>query len=165
MAGPSRQPTAPYTAQARFCQRLWKVLGAIGTIIIFPLAVNVLSTWIVSSKGIIPSDSPFIVYRPILLFVGGVFLLIAAFTWIRCREQDIAQPNRKMMIGRLRLAYQDQLRQSLQKAAWLDLELSPKPEAVRLHLRLPAQPEQELPPGTTILEVYDQAEHELLNSW
>jgi hypothetical protein len=167
MADQLRQPTLPpRNSWARLCRWLWKVLVIIGTAVILPLAVNVLSTWLVSSKGIIPSDSPFswlVTYWPIPLSIGVALLLLAIFTWALSRERTPTRPKRAMMIGRLRLAYRDQLRQSLQRAAWLNLELSPKPEAVRLHLRLPAQPEQELPPSTTILDVYDKfAEHELL---
>jgi hypothetical protein len=40
------------------CRLLWKVFVALGMVVLAPLGVNVLSTWLTSSKGIIPADSP-----------------------------------------------------------------------------------------------------------
>jgi GTPase SAR1 family protein len=70
------------------------------------------------------------------------------------------------MVRRLRLRYRQLLAQTLQGAALLDLGLSHKPDAVSsaaaLALRLPDQPEQLLPFGTSLVSVYDEAEQELL---
>ncbi len=74
--------------------------------------------------------------------------------------------NRARMLGRLRRSYSDLMSQSLQGAAWLDLGMASKPDAVQnaahLLLHLPNRAERHLPPGTSIIDVYDEAEHELL---
>ncbi len=62
--------------------------------------------------------------------------------------------------------YQRDLDESLQHLAWLELGLSERPDAVRnaTHLlaRRPDRIERALPAGTSILDVYDQAEEALL---
>jgi serine/threonine protein kinase len=74
--------------------------------------------------------------------------------------------NRARMLGRLRRSYSDLMSQSLQGTARLDLGMAEKPDAVqnaaRLLLHLPHRAEQHLPPGTSIMDVYNEAEHELL---
>ena len=74
--------------------------------------------------------------------------------------------NRVRMLGRLRRTFGDLMTQSLQGAAWLDLGLAAKPDAVQnaahLLLHLSNRVVQHLPSGTSITQVYDEAEHELL---
>lgn len=78
----------------------------------------------------------------------------------------LTQRNRTYMLQRLRYSYRELMAQSLQGAAWLELGLAHKPDAVQnattLLLRQPNQPEQRLPPGTSIVQVYEEANHELL---
>jgi serine/threonine protein kinase len=94
---------------------------------------------------------------------------------IPTRTQALVQPelpqvlvsqNRIRMLRRLRRAYRDLTNQSLQGAAWLDLGLVDKPDAVQnvahLLFRAKSSAERHLPAGTSITEVYDEAEHELL---
>jgi transcriptional regulator with XRE-family HTH domain len=74
--------------------------------------------------------------------------------------------NRKRMLERLDHAYAELLGHSLQEIAWIELGLAGIPDAVqnaanRL-LRLTQQHEQVLPAGTSILEVYEASERELL---
>jgi transcriptional regulator with XRE-family HTH domain len=76
------------------------------------------------------------------------------------------QQNRRRMLGRLRHAYGELLDYSLQEIAWIELGLAGMPDAVqnatnRL-VRLSQQDAQALPPGTSILEVYETSERELL---
>jgi hypothetical protein len=91
------------------------------------------------------------------------------------RTQTLAAPesppalqnqNRIRMLRRLHRAYGDLMSQSLQGAAWLELGLADKPDAVQnvvnLLLHIPNRAEQHLPPGASITETYDEAEHELL---
>ena len=70
------------------------------------------------------------------------------------------------MLHRLRYSYRELLAQSLQGAAWLELGLAHKPDAVwnatTLLLRQSSQPDRLLPPGTSIVQVYEEANHELL---
>jgi hypothetical protein len=74
--------------------------------------------------------------------------------------------NRTRMLRRLRLDYGKLMKQSLQGAAWLELGLASIPDGVQnrvnLLLRIESSAEQHLPAGTSITEVYDKAEHELL---
>lgn len=74
--------------------------------------------------------------------------------------------DRERMLRLLRRTYQTSLSSSLQDIAWIELGLSEHPDAVRnaTHLlqRLPDRTERQLPAGTSILSVYDQAEGELL---
>ncbi len=70
------------------------------------------------------------------------------------------------MLRRLRLRYEQMLAQSLQGVVQLELGLISRPAAVQnavgLSLRLPDQPDQPLPPHTSISEAYELAQHELL---
>ena len=74
--------------------------------------------------------------------------------------------NRVCMLGRLRRSYRDLMSQSLQGVAWLELGLAEKPDAVQnvanLVLHVDRRPVYHLPPGTSITQAYDEAEHELL---
>src|SRR5947209_18600135 len=66
------------------CRWLWKLIGFMGTSIILALVVNIVSTWLTTSKGILPDDAPlhlFVVYWPITLLTGSCFLLLAALLW------------------------------------------------------------------------------------
>jgi hypothetical protein len=70
------------------------------------------------------------------------------------------------MLRRLKRSYKELLDQSLHGIAWVELGLSSKPEMVsnvaNLLFRLPQGGERLLPPGTSILDAYDEAEGELL---
>ncbi len=74
--------------------------------------------------------------------------------------------NRARMLRRLRRSYTEMMGQSLQGVAWLELGIAFKPDAVQnaanLLLCVESRPEQLLPPGTSITQAYDEAEHELL---
>jgi transcriptional regulator with XRE-family HTH domain len=76
------------------------------------------------------------------------------------------QQNRRRMLGRLHHAYGELLEYSLQETAWIELGLAGMPDAVqnaanRL-VRLTQQHAQALPHGTSILEVFETSERELL---
>jgi transcriptional regulator with XRE-family HTH domain len=78
----------------------------------------------------------------------------------------LQQQNRTRMLGRLRHSYSELLDYSLQKIVRIELGLAGMPSAVqnatnRL-VRLSQQGDQALPPGTSILEIYETSEHELL---
>lgn len=160
-----------------FCRWLWKLSAFLGTVVIVGMIINIVSTWLTSSKGNIPSDSPFSTliapHWPIVLLVGCCLLLMALLTWVLSQwhidptiAPSLVQQDRTRMLGRLRLSYSDLLKQTLQGNAWLDINLSEKPDAVHnavtLLLRTMDQPERLLPTGTSILDAYDQAEHDLL---
>ena len=77
-----------------------------------------------------------------------------------------ADQNRQRFLAYLRTRYHDVLEQSLQGAALIALGLHTRPEAIahpaHLVFRHLNQIEQVLPPGTSILQVYDQASGDLL---
>jgi hypothetical protein len=70
------------------------------------------------------------------------------------------------MLRRLRFRYEQMLSQSLQGAVQIELGLVSRSSAVQqsasLSLRLPDQPDQPLPPHTSIVEAYELAKQELL---
>ena len=84
----------------------------------------------------------------------------------RTRAAALHQQNRRRMLERLRHAYGELLEYSLQQIVWIELGLAGMPDAVqnatnRL-VRLSGQDAQPLPPGTSILEVYETSGRELL---
>jgi GTPase SAR1 family protein len=177
-------PSSPVHAQdrvllppwVRICRWLWKVSGFLGTAILLSLGVNLLSTSLTSSRGLFPANSPFaalVMHWPITLPISCCFLLVAALAGAISRWYPASralplptEQDHERMVRRLRLRYRQLLAQTLQGAALLDLGLSRKPDAVSsaaaLALRLPDQPEQLLPFGTSLVSVYDEAEQELL---
>lgn len=171
----SKSTTVPEPWWRGLCRWLWKVSVFLGMAVVLTLGVNVLSTWLTSSKGIIPPDSPFagmVTNWPLTLAVGVCLLLLAVLTFILSgwpayvAPSSLTQRNRTYMLQRLRYSYRELMAQSLQGAAWLELGLAQKPDAVQnattLLLRQSNQPERLLPPGTSIVQVYEEANHELL---
>ena len=90
----------------------------------------------------------------------------ASTVFTSMQAQRRAAADRELMLGRLRQTYQDLLDRSLYGMVWMELGLASKPDAVHnaSHLlsQLPERNEQILPPGTSILQVYEQAQEELL---
>jgi transcriptional regulator with XRE-family HTH domain/energy-coupling factor transporter ATP-binding protein EcfA2 len=82
------------------------------------------------------------------------------------RSSALQQQNRTRMLGRLRRSYSELLEYALQKVVRIELGLDALPSAVQnaTHrlARLSQQGTQLLPPGTSILEVYEMSERELL---
>jgi hypothetical protein len=160
----------------RLCRWIWKIIVFLGITVILDLIINVGSTWLTNPDGRIPADSPLgllLANWPLMLPVGGCFILVALVTWRVSRWKShrsvrlsLTQRDRVRVLRRLRLSYRDILSHSLQGVAWIDLGLAEKPDAVwsatMLLLRLSSRSEIPLPPGTSILDAYDQVEHELL---
>src|SRR5690348_6779285 len=78
----------------------------------------------------------------------------------------VQEQNRVRFLARLRYHYDELWEQSLQGVAAITLNLTQKPDAVSHHtglLFLPTKPiERPLPPGTSIVNVYDSCGQELL---
>jgi hypothetical protein len=78
----------------------------------------------------------------------------------------ITSKNREAMLLRLQQMYQGLLTESLQETAWIELDLAMLPGAVEnptnLILRRSTQPPRPLPPGTSVLQAYQEANQELL---
>ena len=106
----------------------------------------------------------------LLTFLG--LLLLTGLFWFGSRERatttqgTLSEHDRIYMLGRLRLRYKQMLAQSLQGAVQVELGLASRSAAVQnaasLSFRLPNQPEQQLPPHTSIREAYELAQQELL---
>jgi NACHT domain len=167
------EPPAPW--RVRLCRWLWQITVSIGGFIIFGLGGNVLATLLISPKT--PSNSPlwWLVDRWIIVLpIGMCFLLLALLFRVGSRWpiRNLAPPaspddkNRAFVLQRLRRNYCDLMEQSLQDAAWLILGFAHKPDAVQnttaLLLRQSNRPERLLPPGTSIQQVYKEANGELL---
>jgi len=77
-----------------------------------------------------------------------------------------AKRDRTRMLQRLHRWYQDFLNESLQRAAWIDLDLAEKPDALMNPVSLLVQDahlsERQLSPSTSIIQVYNEANQELL---
>jgi NACHT domain/TIR domain len=82
------------------------------------------------------------------------------------RSVKQADPDWDHMLRRLRKSYKELLDQSLHGIAWVELGLSTRPDLVsnvtNLLFRLPQGGERLLPPGTSMLSAYDEADGELL---
>lgn len=79
----------------------------------------------------------------------------------------LEQSNRRRLLRQVRVTWiEGLLQQSLHRAVWVDLHLQEKPDALENPWRLVVQElEHEprpLPPGTSIIQVFDQADEELL---
>ncbi|WP_169460925.1 NACHT domain-containing protein [Ktedonobacter racemifer] len=160
-----------------FCRWLWKCTGFLGTSVILALAVNVVSTWLTTSKGALPDDAPLhllVVFWPITVSVGCCLLLLAVLFWVISQRATstsesplpITPQDRTRLVKRLRLRYEQMLQQSLQGAVQIELGLMSRPTAIQnsalLALRLPEQADQVLPAHTSIVDVYERANQELL---
>ena len=160
----------------RLCRHLWEIAVFLGVTVLLGLVINVLSTWLTSSHGTLPPDTPLtslMTHWPITVLIGCCLLLIAALAWAIDRQNPSAAQaslptaqDRQRMQRRLRLRYEQMLAQSLQGAVQVELGLISRPAAVHsavsLSLRLPDQPEEPLPPHTSIKEAYELAQQELL---
>lgn len=144
-------------------------------------AGSLFSTWLTSPNGTIPANSPWGVFFTTLqnhwltaLLIGLSCFLAAGMIWAISRwdtrsEIHSSSPtaqDRVRMLGRLRLRYKQMLEQSLQGAVQIELGLVSRSaavqQAVSLALRLPERPDQPLPPHTSIVEAFEQAQQELL---
>jgi NACHT domain len=160
----------------RLCRWLWKASGFLGVSVFLALGVNIASTWLTTPKGP-PADTPLSVLIknwPISLLVGCCLFLLAIIFWAVSRwnvpsstiSAAITPQDRERMLRRLRVRYEQSLAQSLQGAVQIELGLASRPAAIQnalsLSLRLPEQPEHVLPAHTSIVDVYNQAQQELL---
>jgi len=96
----------------------------------------------------------------------GQLLVANVSSGQKIRTVAVQQQNRTRMLGRLRHSYSELLEYSLQQIVRIELRLAGMPNAVqnatnRL-VRLSQQGAQILPPSTSIMEVYETSERELL---
>lgn len=171
-----KAPMAPVPRWVRLCRVLWKIIAYLGTAVVLGAVASLIGTWLTSPQGRLPADAPLsalLTHWPITLLVGCCLLLVAVVIWILSRWNTPAlqmhlptTQDRQRMLGRLRLRYEQIRTQSLQGVVQVELGLASRPAAVEnaasLSWRLPDQPEQLLPPHTSIREAYDMAHQELL---
>ncbi len=185
MADPSQQSTTPpQPAWIRFCQWLWKQRGFLWGTVIFGVGLNLVASWLITPSGAIFSQTPLgtILGHPLFLALGGFGLLgLTAGLWIVNRRYpaplsqqisprfppEVEQKNRKALLKRVRTTWiEGLLERSLHEAARLELHLQERPDVLANPWRLQVQeldrPPQPLPAGTPIVEVYDEANDELL---
>ncbi len=182
MSHQQQKSTTPVVTEAvpwwiRLCRWLWKLTGFLGGSVILTLVINVASTWLTASKGILPDDAPLhllVAFWPVTVSVGCCLLLLAILLWGISRWSipgrgtplPITPQDRTRLVNRLHSGYKQMLSQSLQGAVQIELGLASRPAAIQnaalLALHLPEQAEQALPPHASITDAYDQAQHELL---
>ena len=132
----NQQMASPW--RRRLSSQVWKGSGFLGTAVFLSLGINVVSTWLTSSKGIFPSDSPlagFFTQWPLVLSIGCCLLLIAIIAKILSRESapspassittERMQQNRKRMLQRLRQSYSDLNAQSLSRQYTIRIGIGP----------------------------------------
>ncbi len=166
----------------RFCRWLWNhSLQFLWSMIIINVVINIGSTWLITpaKTNAIPSSS---IIGSIIgwvsthwlfsILLGMISALLLLLTWQGSRWPEsmptvqISARDREHMLQRLHLRYEQMLAQSLQGATQIELGLAFRLSAIQnaasLSLRLPEQSEQALPPHTSIVDVYSQAQQELL---
>ena len=145
------------------------------------IAGSIVATWLVTKSKLWDLQG-----TPLLNFLMPLFFLIMLLTVIITlsfladalkKRQDLTAEapcltpaqtlrNRERMRHRLVGWYQQFLEASLMQAAWLDLDLTDTPDAIDTPVSLVFQeapmPEHPLVPGTTIIQVYNEAGQELL---
>ncbi len=173
-----QQSTTSLPWWGRVCRAGWKVVRFFWAIFILALVLPKAVDVLFSDKPLrsLPNLWPIleaIVHHPVwtlLTFLG--LLLLTGLFWFGSRERatttrgTLSEHDRIYMLQRLRLRYEQMLAQSLQGAVQVELGLASRSAAVQnaasLSFRLPDQPEQPLPPHTSISEAYELAQQELL---
>src|SRR5579859_7246785 len=160
----------------RKCRCHWKIAPILGISAVLSLVISILWNWLTSSKGVMPADFPtrlIIAQLLITILCGCCWLFVALLAKVLSQWSthpvaplSPAHLNRTRMLCRLRRSYDEILAEALQAVAYLELGLSHQPDAVQntatFLLRLPHRTGRVLPPGTSIIQVYDKALSELL---
>ena len=157
-------------------RRLWKVLSWVWGALIIGGLLNILSSWVTTRTPLQWIAG----HWGLLLVLAAALLVLTALSYLASAQETTHAPtttrpvhspaegqqNRERMRQHLARWYQEFLDASLMQAAWLDLELADKPDAiytpVSLVFRDARFSERPLPAGTSIVEVYEQAHRELL---
>lgn len=169
------EPLPPWWV--RGCHRLWQGLRWVWGVLILGVAITVGSAWLTASPFSL-AKTPLgwlIDHSALTLAIGGSLLALTALTggvtaghrtFSSSPSLTLEQQNRQRFLAKLQSRCTDLLAQSLQGAVQIALTFHSAPNAVwnmtRLRLRQAAHPEQDLPPGTSILDVYDRAGGDVL---
>ena len=172
-------PTESAVASSRWvrlCRWLWRGLRFVCGMLVVVIVVGTIANLNTTTTDT-PLSKLYLIHvamtypLPTIASIG-ILVLLTILSWTGSKEHPVTTPlspsqkNRLHFLHRLRFIYDQMMTDSLQNAAWLELGLASKPDAVQnvstLLLRTPTQPERLLPAGTSIVEVYEQAHHELL---
>ncbi len=170
-------PSVPVPWRVRICRWLWRVLLYVWGFLVVGIGIATIAN-INTTTTDTPLSKLYIIHLvltfPIMVFSSvGLLAVLTLLAWLGSREEQatparpLSKQDRVHLLGRLRLRYEQLLTQSLEGAVQqLELGLAVRPAAVQnsvsLAMRLPEQPEQLLPLHTSIVEVYTQANKELL---
>lgn len=156
----------------KLCGWLWKISGTL----VATLALSVFATWLTSSRGMLPSNSPFIqllIQWPVVLPIGCCLFLVAILARVlsheptRLTSPSFTKQNRKQMLQQLQRSYRELSKPTIQGVDWLELSLVETPDEVENITSFvqyqPNQIEQAFPANTSsIVHAYEQAARKLL---
>ena len=176
LASSSKDTASPISWWVRLCRWLWRVLLFVWTTLMVAIVGGT-----IANLNTTATDTPLtklyfihvsITYPLPTIASIGTLVLLTILSRIGSRGHDATVPrspsqqNRLHLLQRLHLTYDTHLTDSLEGITWLELGLASNPKAVqntsRLLFRTPHQPECLLPAGTSIVEVYTQANGEFL---
>lgn len=168
--------SVPLHWRVRVCRWLWRALGFVWGTLIVGIVITTIANLSTTTTDT-PLAKLYIIHLgqtyPLLVWLGlGFLTALTLLSWLGSRDKRItparllSEQERFHILRRLRMQYEQILAQSLQGVVQLELGLASRPDAVHnaigLALRLPAQPEQSLPPHTSIVQAYELAQQELL---
>lgn len=176
-----RQSTPPRPVWVRLCQWLWSQRGFLWGTVIVGLALNLFASWLLTPSGTTFAQTPLgvLLGHSLPLALGGLGLLgLTGGLWLinhlhpappsqKVLTRPLTEAERQSVVRLLRQEYQKRLAQSLQGAAMMVLGLHERTDAIRSSAqlvfgRIDIVHETPLPPGTTILQAYDNAGQGLL---
>ena len=166
---------APYSPWwAKLCQVLWKMIALPGISMLVGAGSSILTAWLLSATGVIVPGSPldqFLAGWPIFGLIGICLSLCALVIWGLSQWQTtrllpLAEQNRLYMLKRLGRTYRESLALSLDGISEIKPGFTGRPDEVHSNvdrlLSFPRQPGRALPAGTTIQQLYTEAQGELL---
>ena len=182
MADPSQQQSAPSRRWWTHLWRwLWRGFGVLWSLIVAGIVVNVASTWLTSDKGLSPDSPVGLALRnlPFTIALGVILLLLTLLVGVLYHQSAAynsqsasslplpPQQSRNVLIRMLRQEYTSRLTHSLQGAALMVLGLHERTDLTISSAQLVFRHsnvvgEHPLPPGTSIVQVYDDAGQGLL---
>lgn len=174
---PSQQSALSHHRWKRLWRWLWRGLCLVWSLIVIGVLVNIASTRLTSDKDI-PLASPVgLALRnlPLTIALAIILFLFTLLVWMLSRQSAQAdsplplpsQQNRIALVRMLRREYTKLLTYSLQVATMMMLDLHERTNITLSSAQLvfpgtEAAEEHPLPPGTSIVEAYDDSGQGLL---
>jgi hypothetical protein len=172
----SKDTLVPASRWVRLWCFLWRAFPYIWGTLFSGIVIGTISNFFIATTDT-PLSKFYIIHilttYPLQFIIGtGLLGLLTLLSWYGCHKWDTtqyispSQQNREHFLGRLRLRYKEEQAYSLEEVTKVTLEFVAKPDAVSKAGRKPqhitSQHQQQLPTHTSIVEVYEQANHELL---